>query len=65
MKAKYYGTCTVCKDPIEPGDEVELVEDTETWVHEECAGVVDGDENAAVVEQSVMMGIAMEMVAAK
>lgn len=37
MEAKYHSTCVICRDPIEPGDEVVLDEDREVWVHDECA----------------------------
>ena len=42
MEAKYNGTCSECGDPIEVGDEIVQDEETEAWVHEECAEGAQG-----------------------
>ena len=37
MLAKYSGQCSICPDPIRPGDGiVSLGEDSSTWVHAAC-----------------------------
>ena len=42
IKAKYNGTCPVCKKPIRLGAWIEWEKETKEAVHQECAsGIVD------------------------
>ena len=42
MRAKYPGRCTICPEPIRPGDSIaSLGEDSSTWVHAGCHPSID------------------------
>lgn len=45
MVAEFEGHCDYCDEPIEPGNEIESLEDW-GWVHRECGEEIDDDNTA-------------------